>query len=77
MRQIIFITVLGIFSLSLNAQQKSADFYYYICLNHDSHKIFMISKIKNPANPKNLNKILVQDKKIFFKFFPKNELYVK
>ena len=32
------------------------------CLNHDFHKIFKMSKI-NLANPKNLTKIVVQDKK--------------
>jgi len=38
-----------------------------ICLNHDFRKIKKIDRIKNAKNnlenPKNLNKILVQDKK--------------
>ena len=33
------------------------------CLNHDFHKINMISKIKNPANLENLIKIPVLTKK--------------
>ena len=35
-----------------------------LVLNHDFHKINKIIKILNPANLKNLNKIVVQTKKI-------------